>query len=264
MHQAELTEKPIAFFGDIHGHWKFLKEIPTLLPDHYYVFVGDYVDSFTQSVPDQINCLTQVLEWVREGRATALYGNHEMSYWLPDQLCTGYSHAVGALMLPLKCEGLRILQPSLLIDNVLVTHAGLTRELHTRLVQYFPSDLDLDAMIKEEQHNTHGMLYRIGRCRGGRSDYGGIWWCDWSREFQPVPGLHQVFGHSNGTKMPRHFDEETHGNLRMVRFADSRSYNIDSLARGNVWDILTYNQWTFDVQRFVYDHCAETFIRAPY
>ena len=40
-------------------------------------------------------------------------------------------------------------------------------------------------------------LYSISSTRGGRDEYGGILWCD-EREFEDIPGVQQIFGHTVG------------------------------------------------------------------
>jgi len=35
-----------------------------------------------------------------------------------------------------------------------------------------------------------------GRARGGRQEFGGVTWLDWTREFEPVSGVNQICGHT--------------------------------------------------------------------
>jgi hypothetical protein len=48
------------------------------------------------------------------------------------------------------------------------------------------------ALTSREPH----WFWSVGMARGGFTPVGGLLWCDWSREFQPVPGLNQVMGHT--------------------------------------------------------------------
>ena len=66
--------------GDIHGHVDSVEK--ALAFDGNVVFVGDYLDSFSQSVDNQILCLKMVLDAIEEepDRVVGLIGNHEMSY----------------------------------------------------------------------------------------------------------------------------------------------------------------------------------------
>lgn len=251
MQQRELTTKPIAFFGDIHGHWDFVKQIPEVLDDHYWVFVGDYMDSFTQRVQLQIACLTQIRDWVFDLKAMAIPGNHDLHYVWRSYRCSGYKPDTQSRMFPYQ-DLILGLPHCLLIDNVLVTHAGLTRPLHDKLIQKYPGE-PLDQILEVEGNRQDSIVHECGISRGGSAAWGGIYWCDWTAEFDPVPGLHQVFGHSHSPTPPRLFTEETDGNLRFVRFCDSRSYNIDCLGRNGVFDILTYDNYKFGRIRLKYN-----------
>ena len=251
MQQRELTTKPIAFFGDIHGHWDFVKQITEVLDDHYWVFVGDYMDSFTEKVPRQIACLTQIRDWIFDLKAMAIPGNHDLHYVWRSYRCSGYKPDTQARMYPYQ-DFILGLPHCLLIDNVLVTHAGLTRPLHDKLIQKYPGE-PIDQILEVEGNRQDSIVHECGIYRGGSAAWGGIYWCDWTAEFDPVPGLHQVFGHSNSVLTPKLFDEEYDGNLRFVRFCDSRSYNIDCLGRNGVFDILTYDNYKFGRIRLKYD-----------
>ena len=243
MKHRDLTDKPIAFFGDIHGHWHFLRSIPKFLPNHYYVFVGDYVDSFSQAVSNQVNCIIQVLDWVDQGKATALIGNHENSYWYESQRASGFKPAMAVHMNYLKERSLKTLKAAIQIDNVLVTHAGLSAPLFNNL----PFN-NLDDKLTQEMHNKESFVWDIGYCRGGSKTGGGIWWNDFNEEFRPVWGLSQVFGHTHTVRKRR--DVQTLGTLRFIEDGPNRSFCIDSLSRGGHFDILTYENSTFRARRF--------------
>ena len=250
MRQSELTTKPIAFFGDIHGHWDFLKQIPEVLPEYHWVFVGDIVDSFTQPLKFQVACLTQIRDWIEAGLANMLPGNHDLQYVHKHHRCSGFKPETMQRMYGYH-EFINGLPSCLLIDNVLVTHAGLSRGLHDKLKAKYPG-LGIEEITEGEAQSLSSDLHQVGIARGGGAAWGGIWWCDWSAEFEPVPGLHQVFGHSNNPSPTRLFTEEYDGNLRFVRFCDSRSYNIDCLGRKGVYDILTYDDFKFARIRLKY------------
>ena len=71
---------------------------------------------------------------------------------------------------------------------VLITHAGLSLNMfdHDKV----PTREEIDDMLQHEAR------YAIGRSRGGPAPCGGIFWCDYYRDFKPIPGIAQVFGHS--------------------------------------------------------------------
>lgn len=248
MKQNELTEKPIAFIGDIHGHFDFVKEIPQLLPDCHWVFLGDYVDSFTQSVPSQIATVIEVLIWIKEGRATALLGNHELSYFYDRYRASGYNAATASHLIAFKTQMQQYMKPFLLIDDVLVTHAGLSDQMYMKVQNMHEGSLE--EALTELAEYPESPLYAIGTSRGGFSRESGIFWCDWNREFTPVEEYHQVFGHSNVLSVPMNFKQHLDGTLRYCDHRGKRSWNVDSLARDGYYDILVYDNGTFSRKRF--------------
>jgi hypothetical protein len=40
-----------------------------------------------------------------------------------------------------------------------------------------------------------------GSVRGGKSRVGGLTWLDWDHEFAPIPGVHQIVGHTSGRQI---------------------------------------------------------------
>ena len=88
--------------GDIHGHVKSV-EAALNMPCNI-VFVGDYLDSFHQSVDNQIQCLTMVMDAVElyPNRVVALFGNHERSYLEASMVCSGWKQETAQLVKHLK------------------------------------------------------------------------------------------------------------------------------------------------------------------
>jgi hypothetical protein len=111
--------------------------------------------------------------------------------------------------------------------NLLITHAGLHK-------------YNYDILVREAQHNrtqwwqelvTHCILtegklasipFAIGKSRGGRSKVGGIFWCDWTHEFDPIP-VNQIFGHT------RLINEPEDGPIR------ERSYTETENSTQKIW-----------------------------
>jgi hypothetical protein len=167
--------------GDIHGRQEIVEEI--LKETCNIVFVGDYVDSYDRSIGDQVECLRLVLDAINtsKGRVRGLKGNHEMSYLDSSQKCSGYedvtqSHLTHIDMTPLL--------DYVWVDDYLISHAGISQDLLDHSKQTYQQYLD------------EGSFNQIGYARGGMQPVGGLRWCDWFREFEPVEGLKQVVGHS--------------------------------------------------------------------
>lgn len=179
------------FVGDLHGKWEIAEDV--LQKDGHIVFVGDYVDDFTRKVGDFEKTLMIVLDAVEQGKATALYGNHELSYILPElHRCSGYNVLIHDMI---NCHMGRIkknLKPMLVVgDNFYITHAGIHPLVWAQKECFDQAgEFSRSVAIKNPAH-------WVGKSRGGWDTVGGIWWCDFNREFEPVPGINQIFGHSS-------------------------------------------------------------------
>jgi len=205
--------------GDIHGK---IDHVETLLQEdfslHHKIFVGDYADSFTHGRKKQKKVLSALVHAVKTREdVTCLLGNHEWSYLKEGMQCSGYSGSFHR-SISIRYPELRTLfkKHFYIPDIALITHAGATGEL-------FSSLEDVEAAIESDSDR----LYNIGRSRGGTSDTGGIFWCDFWREFQEIQGLVQIVGHSSAR--PR--GSNTPGIIKM-----NNCYNVDCLDR--VFEVL--------------------------
>jgi len=232
------------FVGDLHGRIRTLREIEKL--DHYFVFMGDFLDSFTQSREDQIEVVREVLRLDGEGKARFLLGNHELSYANPDWRCSGWNkqtqHAVAPYLDQLLRRGLNWYSPG---PGVLVTHAGVTARLWHLLTDYPAFDTPeakLDeccCQINRASGDAYSWLYAAGAGRGGGSLLPGPFWCDWNSEFEPVSGLTQIVGHTAGVESTRFFKQTTRQGLRQTPNGD---WNIDCLDLDTARTVLLYEE----------------------
>lgn len=167
--------------GDLHGQIHIAEKALELgLPT---IFIGDYLDSFTVSVENQILLLQVVLDAVKEGQAVALYGNHELSYMDDFMRCSGFKAATQAHVMHMDLSPLLYWVKR---EGFLLSHAGVSQRM-------------LDATDETiEEYLQAGQYADIGYTRGGRSPVGGLLWCDWNQEFQPVEGTPQIVGHTRG------------------------------------------------------------------
>lgn len=194
------------FVGDLHGQYGLAKSIIEQFEgDSRLVFVGDYVDSFVESLENQAKTFNLIFDGAMERRWDALLGNHDLHYSSDSMRGSGYNYKLLEICPKLRAINATSTWPFkelLIVGNILVTHAGLSK-------------------------NFNGSLYGIGRCRGGFQDVGGIFWCDFNQEFQPIEGLRQVFGHTSQRQIEQ----------------DGDNYCIDCLERGKL-EVLQYNTET--------------------
>jgi hypothetical protein len=229
-------EPPLLIIGDLHGNLPFLKRVLEIYPEHRKVFVGDYVDSRTNSREEELECLAIVLDLVEQGTARALYGNHEWSYLEQSMRCSGFEQSFDQRLSPFKPRMRELLEHYLWIpeQRLLITHAGLSFRLWQECgftVDNIIGKLGEWALLPI-QETPAGW---IGMPRGGMDNVGGIYWCDWYSEFQPVPGITQILGHTSALSV----QEQLLASEQGIRQRGS-NYNIDCLTR--VWEVLEFGK----------------------
>ena len=207
--------------GDLHGKSSIVNDVLSdKFDDYTKIFVGDYVDSFDASIESQIDIVIKLLDAVEDrDDVIALLGNHELSYILDGMMCSGFNTVTKAHLIHLQERMFELFKTHYYIsEDILVTHAGANGEL-------FESKEELkECLIANDP-----CLYDIGWSRGGRAKFGGVFWCDYWAEFEPIEGLTQIVGHS--ARRPE-------GKYEGIVF-EKRCYNIDCLDRVN--EVLEYD-----------------------
>lgn len=195
--------------GDLHGRYEIAEA--ALAYGSPVVFMGDYLDSWDRSVKDQVYTLLTVLNATEDrDDVTALMGNHERSYLFRGEECSGRKVATEAHVLHLKERMLNVLQDYTYVHGYLVSHAGISKHFLDGL------GITLDDYLQTGKFND------VGRVRGGTSAYGGLYWCDWFHEFEPLEYQPQIVGHSG--------------------WRPSGSQGIGVLQKGNSWLVDTFEQ----------------------
>lgn len=220
------------FVGDLHGKVEIMNcaFAMTAGTDIVPVFMGDYVDSFNASIMDQLVVLDAVLDAAENGNAIALIGNHELSYIDPrTHSATGRSVIMDTHLISRRSRMIKFLQNYTFLDGWLVTHAGVSG---AALAHY-------DATL--EEYLESNAIHDIGRARGGRAYCGGIFWCDWFREFMPID-VPQVVGHT--TIQEGHIDF-VHGG--------ATSFNVDCFVKGKDPEFLLLENGNARIVRCIED-----------
>lgn len=201
--------------GDLHGKVEVVEK--ALAQEHPVIFIGDIADSFDRPISDHVKCFELIFKAIDEGKATCLYGNHELSYMVPSMFCSGYTNAMAAHMtgglkqeMASRFDYFQFYEP-----NILLTHAGLDK------VIWDEYNLDLKSLpqtLAEWVHDVDSPAYWIGRIRGGSHKVGGIFWCDFNNEFTEVPELVQIVGHTRGRELRQI------GNSYCIDYNDYKSF----------------------------------------
>lgn len=162
------------------------------------VFLGDFFDDFGDS-PEVVK---EVAEWLGESlkdpRRTHLVGNHDLAYLAPGPrtYCSGFSHEKMRVVAPaLNAMPRQCFQAAVEVDGWLISHAGFHPSLADgratgELVEF--ANFELRSFLVGHE----SPLFAVGYARGGRASIGGVTWLDWTQEFRPIAGIHQLLGHT--------------------------------------------------------------------
>lgn len=202
--------------GDVHGFdtWKNFGDIQNLLDNpkskvydfDYYVFVGDYVDSFTKTNMEILHNLKDIIKFKKnhKDRVILLWGNHDIQYLtsFSEHGCSGFRSEAYFDLHELFRKNRKLFQLAFQIDNYIWTHAGIHRGWYEYQFPYKSKNIadDLNAAF-EENNNS---IFNVGYMRGGRNDVGGPLWADMREtSSKPLKGYHQIVGHTRINELKR-------------------------------------------------------------
>jgi len=170
------------------------------------VFLGDYFDNF-----DNYESAHQTAVWLKESMSKPhrihLIGNHDLSYAREEWKfkCSGYEIEKDNAIKSVGIVWGQLWQ-FVWVDDWLLTHAGLSNEFYKAYAKY-GEDVNKFLSRMCEDDILRDTLYSVSGFRGGNDEHAGIVWCDW-REFDAIPGVKQIFGHTVGN-IVRHRNKKT-------------------------------------------------------
>lgn len=194
---------------DLHLRWEDAQLIIDKVPHEQIIFLGDFFDDFNDT-PLMFNEMCDWLEdSTRKPNRIHLWGNHDVHYARADRrlVCSGYAQWKYFIVHD-NFEGKKVWDDfkffHILDGKWLISHAGIHKfwvpEKIVKLREDRPAFLrELSAYLKAEETKgwrAESWFLESGHSRGGSQRVGGIIWCDFEKEFHPVLGLNQVFGHT--------------------------------------------------------------------
>ncbi len=247
--------------SDLHNRIDFVElalSSPILEPYDRVLFLGDYFDDFNDTIQDTRN----VAKWLRkslyEPNRIHLMGTHDMWYRFPSNHFLKASgntiNKAYAIDHILTDEDWNILKLFHYEQNFLMTHAGVHQYL---INQYISENKDvlskytynienrqmlslntqeiIDKIIKPAtdeaficaNRNMQNSWLDAGLSRGGAQPVGGITWLDWRYEFDPIPDLNQIVGHTE-SHIPQSKNTDSSENYCL----DTRNAHIGILEDG--------------------------------
>jgi predicted MPP superfamily phosphohydrolase len=197
----------ILTIGDLHGEntWKDLSF------DLYdkVVFIGDYVDSFTESDEDISSNLINIIEIKKKNteKVELLLGNHDIQYLYPvgRYRCSGYRPSMQITLQTLFEENKELFQIAYQYKNYLWTHAGVSngwygrfwQETNELLFSKFEVSTIAEKLNRAYYTRFIDTIMAVGRSRSGTCKFGGPLWADKSELIDTfILELHQIAGHS--------------------------------------------------------------------
>lgn len=185
--------------GDLHGEEVILNFIKYKYKNDKIICVGDYVDDFINNIISQSGTIESALKLAQKYKEDVyLLGNHDIHYVFSNfqhLRCSGFSTTMNAILIP-KIIDIRKNFKYFYYDSknrILITHAGLTKKLWDSYNLNFDN---LERTLTRWTEDLYSPFFFIGERRGGRAVVGGPLWCDWNSEFEPIPDLIQIVGHT--------------------------------------------------------------------
>ena len=243
--------KKILAIGDLHGRtiWKTFADIKHLLtaetdaagyapfePEYYkYVFLGDFVDSFTESNDTIRENLLEIIRFktLYPNNVILLWGNHDVQYWknlpwLPMMnAITGFRPEMHYDLYDIFNKNINLFQVAFQFENYLFTHAGV----HFGFFHHVFSkaikdkgwdDLSIADQINEAFNHNIECIFDIDHYRGGYKKVGGPLWCDKKlMDKKPLKNIHQIVGHNP----VRDIDKYTIDENTTITFCDVLHHN---------------------------------------
>lgn len=194
---------------DIHHRIELAEKIIKAVDPDQTVMIGDYFDDWNDT-PEMVKNTTEWIEYsVNKPDRILCFGNHDLMYAFANRSfqCSGYEDWKYYIIHD-TLDGKKVwdkFKYYYILDNTwFISHAGL----HKFNLPQSISDLYLDrslflnkisTYLDEEiikGHRNESWIFRAGYSRGGNQRVGGITWCDFDREFNPIRGLNSICGHT--------------------------------------------------------------------
>lgn len=225
--------KRVMTIGDVHGRdtWKFMthgspyefeewvimiqngadakdvlfkEDYPYMKMDKI-IFIGDYVDSFSVNNIVMKKNLEDIILFkkILPDKVVLLWGNHDVQYFIPNQICSGYRPEMKWDLEIIFRESRDLFQMAYQENDYLWTHAGLSKPILKEMMKYdFLRDLKSEADVLNEAFIREvPEIFAVDSSSGGWSMYGGPLWIRPNDLERDGVDLHQIIGHTPQKKL---------------------------------------------------------------
>ena len=220
----------ILVIPDIHNKVDLVDQLLKELRYHYstVLFLGDYFDDYGDGPDEVAHTARWLADSLEKPNRVHLLGNHDLPYLFPGnpQLnCPGFSAEKWVAATPfLEKARLDRLKLAHYANGWLYSHAGF----HPELTEGAPAEFlerKANRILRGLSRNRPHPWLEGSPARGcWNARVPGITWMDWG-EFEPIPGLNQIVGHTPdiGRARGQHVtDCGFHDSPRACRTGDGR------------------------------------------
>ncbi len=198
--------KKVLIIPDIHERFAVAESIIDLEKPDLTIFLGDYFDSYFDVLEEALYRTDQTAAWLKNSleqkNRIHLIGNHDMNYMTdnPQLQHGGYARFRHDIIKKYNIDWKKLKLYHWLNKKWLCTHAGLSYDFYTMITEASTVS-DIMEFSEQDLENINDPYYKfkffnVGKTRGGTEKCGGILWCDYDKEFEPIPELNQIFGHT--------------------------------------------------------------------
>jgi predicted phosphodiesterase len=165
------------------------------------VFLGDFFDTYNPS-HKHLELTCELLESFNErDDVHLLLGNHDAQYRFPYKVfrCSGFDEQKLQILKDVNMNKLKLMH---ITQGWVLTHAGIHPSMLHPVLGLDENYMKLEclsAVLLACAGVDHPFM-KAGVSRGGDAVYGGLTWLDWN-EFEPIPGVNQIVGHSHSKKV---------------------------------------------------------------
>ena len=230
-------KKKIVIVADPHNDINKLDKILTKEDGDINICLGDWYDSFVYDDPIHYEATTKYLrdKFLPNPKNYTLFGNHDIHYlyYNNSAMCSGYEEwkyrTIDEVLGKDRGTVRNKFHWFIVLDDILLTHAGLDTRL---LPPQIKTNTDIFNYLDEQSKQASSKLlsndlhwfYQVGRSRGGMNKAGGIVWCDFDYEFQPIDDLRQIVGHTSQWETGR---AKQHNSEGYINITDANNICID-------------------------------------
>ncbi len=185
---------------DIHNRVDWIESFLSSLEYDNVVFLGDYFDEFKDTRKDAINAAEWLKQSLYKPNRIHLIGTHDIWYMFPKNPfvkasgnSSGKAKAINKILSKEDWELLKLFHYTQLHW---ITHAGIHPSFADETNIRNKIRIETNKALDDVKNGNSNPWLGAGEARGGYQKFGGIIWLDWNEEFEPIPYINQIVGHT--------------------------------------------------------------------